>query len=121
MMRRALALLRAAGLVLAAAACQPDDPCDPGHVEHGGHCYLVDGPPADAPTLDSAFAHFGDGCATDLDCAAPTTYCALPPGDSAGFCTRTECLPDPTMCPPEWTCLDVASYGAGFASLCIDL
>jgi hypothetical protein len=60
---------------------------------------------------DASFAHFGDVCAGDGDCAAPTDFCAKYSTDPTGYCTRTGCLTDASLCPDGWSCLDLSMYG----------
>jgi hypothetical protein len=63
------------------------------------------------------FAHFGDVCAGDDSCAAPTDFCAKYPSDPTGYCTRTGCLTDASLCPDGWSCLDLSMYG--YPAICL--
>jgi hypothetical protein len=118
MLRRALLLLAS----IAFAACFPEaDRCDPDQRYSYGLCYTID---AAASTVDgndagASFAHFGDVCAGDGDCAAPTDYCAKYPSDPTGYCTRTGCLTDPSLCPNGWSCVDLSVYLAGLPAICL--
>lgn len=91
--------------------------CDPDQTYSQGVCY---GPDA-APSLidaDPAFAHFGDVCTTDMECAVPTEMCAKQPSDPTGYCTRTGCLAEPAICPSGWGCFDLSVLQAGLPSIC---
>jgi hypothetical protein len=42
------------------------------------------------------------------------------PGQTCGFCTRHDCLKDPSICPAGWTCFDAAAFQPGY-SLCVPM
>jgi hypothetical protein len=61
---------------------------------------------------------FGRCCVTVADCDCDTDYCAAYPGQ-AGVCTHTGCLIDPSICPDQWTCMNLATLQPGMPSICI--
>ena len=103
------------------AACTEDTPCDQGQVLRNSYCFAVDAAvaPTDAaaPVDDaasgeaSAASAFGKDCATTAECVAPTVYCAVQPGQTAGFCTAFGCDLDATICPSGWGCMDLTPFG----------
>jgi len=102
----------------AVGACAPSSLCDPGQVYSNGICYAVDAAPS-AIDADPRFAHFGDVCSIDPDCALPNAYCVKLPGETTGYCTGTGCLTDPDVCPSAWSCVDLSVYQAGLPSICV--
>jgi hypothetical protein len=110
---------RRAGLGLCVAlatflgACKEDKPCDDNETFRGGYCWPVDAAvaPADVGTPGEAGAAFGTTCTTSAVCVSPTTYCAIQPGQSSGFCTTFGCDQNPSVCPATWTCMDLTPYG----------
>ena len=110
-------------LAIAMAACVPEsDRCDPDQRYSYGLCYTIDAAvsPVDGNDANASFAHYGDVCAVDGDCAAPTDYCAKYPSDPTGYCTRTGCLTDASLCPDSWSCLDLSVYLPGLPAICVD-
>lgn len=94
------------------AACADEEHlCDPDQTFSQGVCY-------DPPTEDETFAHFGDTCTDDTGCEAPTSFCVKLPGAASGYCTATGCLEDASVCPADWVCTDLSSYGPGLPSIC---
>jgi hypothetical protein len=67
------------------------------------------GAPACEPT-------FGEACLGSTECGCDATFCAGYPGE-VGVCTRTGCLEDPSVCPPDWSCMDLAEFG--LPSICV--
>jgi hypothetical protein len=61
------------------------------------------GEPACDPT-------FGEDCVTSSECSCDATFCAGYPGE-VGICTRTGCVEDPSVCPPDWGCMDLVAFG----------
>jgi len=53
---------------------------------------------------------------SDCDCTAP--YCAISPGMSEGYCTRTGCLDVPDICPDGYSCLDLSIFNPELPSIC---
>lgn len=109
-MKRSLCVLVVAVCI---AGCD-DNLCDGDQRYSHGLCYEIDAEVA----VDSAFPHFGDPCTADPDCGAPATYCAKEPGAATGYCTRTGCLTDATICPAGWTCLDLGVFAPGLPAIC---
>jgi hypothetical protein len=52
-------------------------------------------------------------------CNCAADYCALMPGQTEGYCTRTGCKEDPSVCPADWSCLDLSQFLAGQPAICI--
>jgi hypothetical protein len=133
-----LALLvgAAAGFAL---SCGHYESCDPGQVMQFNICLpgLVDGgfpdlapgdtcaPPVKPDGGESEMcmdkkAGFGEPCTANEQCRCGKDLCAIIPGQTCGFCTRSGCLQDPSICPQGWTCYDASAYQAGY-SLCVNL
>lgn len=114
--------LRTVGLlvtVLSIAACAKDATCGPGEEFRDGACFTVTPQPdagaEDASMGDGSAADAGpatckgDGtdlaavigatCTTVADCACPSDFCAVQPGDATGFCTQRDCLDGTVQCP----------------------
>lgn len=72
---------------------------------------------APAPSGDAG-AGFGATCSDDSGCSAPASYCAKMPGAPTGFCTRTGCKTDQSICPPGWGCFDSARFQPGGPNFC---
>jgi hypothetical protein len=126
----------AAGFAL---SCGEYESCSPGEVLQFNICLpgLVDGglpdvggmpnpecrPPA-APDGGAMCADkkagFGDLCAANEQCQCGLDLCAIIPGQTCGFCTRSGCLQNPSICPPGWTCYDASAYQPGY-SLCVNM
>jgi hypothetical protein len=106
-MRMVLVLAAAAALL---GACKEKTPCDDNQVLRDDYCWAVDGGGAGSP--------FGQTCAASTDCVAPTTYCAIQPPATTGFCSALGCDTDPTLCPTRWTCMDLTPYGLA-AHMCV--
>lgn len=144
---RSLVAGAACALIALCAACELDNPCDPGHrLEHGA-CYppkratpggakpdagaasadagAVDGDGGDEPRADASapagdpYEGFGEACAMTADCAKGL-ICGAP---MLALCTRTNCIDDPDACPSDWTCLDVTglSPDPSVTSICLML
>lgn len=100
------------GLVLGDAArpdLPPDNTCMPPPIPDGG-----------APVCDQPASGFGDKCTDTSQCRCGKDLCAIIPGESCGFCTRSACLGNPGICPPGWTCFDASAFQPGY-SLCINM
>jgi hypothetical protein len=109
---RSLVVLAA---VLGTPACDPRSPCDPGYYVDHGACFpspthhADGGAVADAASLLDArvdpYAGFGSPCSQASDCTtAGAPICGAP---QFPICTAIDCLGQPAVCPPTWTCLDV--------------
>lgn len=97
--------------------------CDPDQTYAKGVCFGPDAAPLPdaAPSSTDAnlqFAHFGDVCVTDMECATPTDFCARLPADPTGYCTQTGCLAPPAICPSGWGCFDLSVLQAGLPTIC---
>ena len=109
---------------VAIAACLPEsERCDPDQRYSYGLCYTIDAAVSPVDGTDggtdggSDYSHYGDVCGGDGDCAAPTDFCAKYPSDPMGYCTRTGCLTDASLCPDGWSCLDLSMYS--YPAICI--
>jgi hypothetical protein len=78
----------------------------------------ADGAPPGDSSCNAGSSMFGDSCTASTDCHCPTDYCAVMPGSTTGFCTRTGCDVDPTICPAKWTCLNLGTFQAGLPQIC---
>lgn len=56
---------------------------------------------------------------THSECGCDADYCAIVPGDEQGYCTRTGCLDDPSVCPEGWSCFDVSVFEEGAPAVCL--
>lgn len=115
----------------AAATCVgcDDVACDPDQINTGEFCVAA---PADhgmpdggatgaagAPDSAGAGANaFGASCSDASECPAPTDWCAVQPPDTTGFCTRQGCLDDPSICPDEWSCMDLSVFSPTLPAIC---
>jgi len=73
--------------------------------------------PSDDATGDEA-TPWGATCATDADCAAPTDFCVVQPGNTEGYCS-IECPNLGSDCTYEdWTCNIIGSCDAPMATWC---
>ena len=103
------------------AACEVDDPCDPGQTYMQGLCFPKMTPPppgpVDAGADDGAASDagelkdtFGKTCASAEDCAGGNaTVCAPAPFSS---CTQQNCMDGEAhagACPSGWRCLAIPS------------
>lgn len=74
---------------------------------------------AQACTLPGGDAQgWGAPCKESVDCTCAAAYCALQPGKTEGYCSKTGCKEDPGICPSDWTCFDVSQFAAGQPSIC---
>jgi hypothetical protein len=63
---------------------------------------------------------FGATCTSDVDCTcAGAGYCALMPGQTAGYCTATGCKEDPSVCPSGWSCFDLSAFSPDLPAFCM--
>lgn len=122
-----------AGLLLAVAlvlgACDGGEKCDPGQRYDHGLCYVAS-PDGTAASTDAASGEggpdggtagqtaFGATCGDSSECAAPTDWCAMQPGQTEGYCTETGCLDQPDECPDGWACTDLSIYQEGLPAIC---
>lgn len=115
---------------LSAAACDPEDPCDPGYYADHGVCVRIigmPGPAADGGAEDAGpgggFANddsdFGRPCEVTEDCGGKAPECGAP---QLPLCTATNCMQGASQCPADWTCLDISGWERPYPeikSLCI--
>lgn len=74
----------------------------------GGSCTLAGG---DAQG-------FGAACTASSECTCAANYCALMPGQTQGYCTKTECVANEALCPDGWSCFDISRFAPGQPSIC---
>jgi len=133
-------LLAAAGALL--LSCGRYESCDPGQVLQFNVCFpgLVDGGlpnadsggdstcrPASLPLPDAGndictdqTTGFGEPCSDTAQCRCGKDLCAIIPGQTCGFCTRSNCMANPGICPAGWTCYDASGFQPGY-SLCVQM
>jgi hypothetical protein len=103
-------------------ACKEASPCDDGQTLRDGYCYVVDAAVAADAVVSmkdgdvaggeaGAASAFGKVCATSAECVAPAVYCAVQPGQAAGFCSAFGCDLDASVCPSGWGCMDLTPFG----------
>jgi hypothetical protein len=61
---------------------------------------------------------FGAPCREDAECTCAADYCALMPGQSKGYCSKTGCDVTPSVCPTDYSCLDLSKFVAGQPAIC---
>lgn len=113
----------AAVLFTAAFGCGSYEACDPDQKLQSNVCFVsapLDASPVDvAPgSCDGGLGTFGEICSSDQGCGCGTDVCAKQPADRTGFCSKRNCLKDPSVCPPGWSCTDFSAYQPGF-SMCL--
>ncbi len=112
------------------------DECDAGWQIRNHECVRVAGADAgdagspEVGTQDDAAGDGGDGgglctasqmgvaCWQTEECTCDTDLCAAQPG-TQGFCTRTGCLQDASVCPSGWTCLDLSGMDPTWPAICV--
>lgn len=106
--------------VVALAACDDHEACDPGQQYRAGICYqdMDAAPEAAADAGGEAAAEFGDPCVETSECGGPTDYCAIRPGEPVGYCTRVGCIEEPSICPQDWDCLDLSVFSPELPAIC---
>ena len=133
-------VLLAASLITAWSACDPSDPCDSGYEEEHGACYPIRAPQdaaqgdepdgatdEDGGSLSDAeveppgdpYEGFGDECEDESDCPEDLV-CGAP---QLAMCTQVNCMDEPSICPPDWTCFDTTgvSPDPSVTSVCLKL
>lgn len=124
---------------LLASACDPSDPCDPDYEEIHGACYprrapadtddaavgldddggsTTEGDAAAEPPSDP-YEGFGDECEDASDCR-DGLICGAP---QLPMCTQVNCMAEPSICPPDWTCFDTTgvSPDPSVTSICLNI
>ena len=122
------ALLAAA---LLTAGCANTATCDPNERFKEGMCFPkpAEAPPSDAATdgantpavctADAALTgEFGRTCTKHSECGCPAPICAVPPGQTEGFCTQA-CTNDPSICPSGYRCIDLSAIDPSYPSTCL--
>lgn len=103
-------------LVLAVAACAPDDRCGDEYDFVDGVCVIPDtdsdtdtGPEPDGGNTDDT--GIGEVCTSDgNECDdLDADYCAAQPGADEGYCTFDNCAADESICPSPYQCCDMGS------------
>ena len=61
---------------------------------------------------------FGASCTRDADCSCAASYCALAPGAREGYCTKTGCKEDASLCPSGYACFDLSRFAPGLPAFC---
>jgi hypothetical protein len=61
---------------------------------------------------------FGAPCRESSECTCTAHYCALMPGQSMGYCSKTGCKEDKSICPDAYTCFDISVFAPGQPSVC---
>jgi hypothetical protein len=61
---------------------------------------------------------FGATCSKSDDCSCKADYCSLMPGSTEGYCTVTGCKDDASICPTDWSCLDLSIFSPGLPAIC---
>jgi hypothetical protein len=61
---------------------------------------------------------WGAPCKESVDCTCAANYCALQPGKAEGYCSKTGCKDDPSVCPGDWTCFDISMFAPGQPAVC---
>jgi hypothetical protein len=117
---------------MASSACleDPDESCGAGQKFENKVCVPDDGSDDETdagsmPVGDDAATGgvdpkgFGDACMDDTGCMPNAPYCAKQPGSTTGYCTKQGCEVDnaAAVCPANWTCFDLATFGAS-GTLC---
>ncbi|MDB4988223.1 MAG: hypothetical protein JWN04_3401 [Myxococcaceae bacterium] len=103
------------------AAPSKPDASAPVLASDGGAETTVDGGVHVAPActlLGGDAAGWGAPCKEQSDCTCEASYCALMPGQSMGYCSKTGCKTEPDLCPSDWTCFDVSQFAPGQPSIC---
>ena len=63
-------------------------------------------------------AGFGAACKSNADCSCAASYCAVQPGTSEGYCTKTGCNEDASVCPSGYACFDLSRFAPGLPAFC---
>jgi hypothetical protein len=62
---------------------------------------------------------FGAPCRASSECTCAANYCAVMPGQTQGYCTKTGCNTDKSLCPMSWSCFDLSQFAAGQPAFCL--
>jgi hypothetical protein len=116
-----LTVLRDVGLPIASCVftfgddvpeLQPGATTDAGTTTDAGSSSACDLP-------DDGFGAICYDAENSSDCPCAADYCAIMPGQTSGYCTRSGCKDDPSVCPAEWSCFDVSAFQAGAPAICL--
>jgi hypothetical protein len=138
---RALLFVAAIAGMALGFACGKYESCDPGQVLQFNVCFpsLADGgfpdagaggapggtcnpvviPDGGAAMCTGPAPGFGDPCTSNDQCHCGKDLCAVIPGQTCGFCTLSNCMANPSICPTGWRCFDASAWQAGY-SLCVN-
>lgn len=61
---------------------------------------------------------FGAFCVEDANCESPVDTCFRPPGQTSGYCSASGCDIDPSICPENWSCLDLSIFNPSLPHIC---
>ncbi len=86
----------------------------------GGGARAIEGGAQDAVACPATEAGngFGAPCTVSSECPCLASYCAVMPGQTTGYCTRTGCTQSASICPGGWSCLDLSAFSAALPSIC---
>jgi hypothetical protein len=116
--------------MLASAGCANTATCDPDERFTNGMCLPKRAAPspsdaatdAEEPavcTPDAALTgEFGRKCTHHTECGCPAPICAVPPGQTEGFCTQV-CPDGPSVCPSDYHCIDLSAIDPSYPSTCL--
>jgi hypothetical protein len=120
-------LLLLGPLLLAALDGCGSDRCEPGYYLDHNVCYQsaasagaagetggAGAPSCDDPSLTT----FGADCRLATECVCDSDFCAANPG-TVGFCTRTGCDADPSVCPSGYSCMDLSVISPSLPAICV--
>ena len=112
------------------AGCANTATCDPDQRFKEGMCFPMAATPppsdggadADVPaecTPDAALTgEFNRTCTKHAECGCPAPICAVPPGQTVGFCTQV-CPDDPSVCPTGFRCIDLSAIDPSYPKTCL--
>jgi len=95
--------------------------CDPDQLLADDLCLdisSVDG--GSCQPADDAGDGFGISCVTTSDCPCGFDYCLDVDngGSGGGYCTKSGCGANASLCPATWSCIDYAEFISGLPSVC---
>ena len=104
-------------LALSTAACGDDAGTETPATDATSGDATGDETPSDDAAGDEA-TPWGTTCTTEADCAAPTDFCVMQPGNTEGYCS-IECPNLGSDCTySDWTCNIIGSCDAPMATWC---
>jgi hypothetical protein len=118
-------LFALAGIVALFTGCE--DECGSGYVRADHLCRATTEGGAEAGAAGSSageagetgceLSTFAETCLAHAECQCDADFCAGFPGEE-GICTRTGCDEDPSVCPQDWGCVDLASFDPSLPAIC---